>query len=583
MTEAIKTIPYGVSDFANLRNGNGYYVDRTSLIPNLEELHYQLFLRPRRFGKSLLLSMLGYYYDINAQDRFDTLFAGTWIHDHPTDRRGQYLVLHLDFSKIEGEDVPQIQQSFNRICKTALNAFVLYYKAFIPPDFIQELPKIATFSEAFDILTTPGNGLEHKIYILIDEYDNFSNRLLAQAGEEAYRSLCHGMGFFKSFFALLKAQNSAVSDILLTGVSPMTLDDVTSGFNIAENISQDPPLATLCGFTHADVRKAMEYYAGNGAFRPDREEAFRMVTDWYDHFRFSLDTEEQVINPTLFLGFLRGCKTTGRLPRQMDDSNVRTDYYKLRHLVTTNGRLNGKFQALETLVADNEAATDLVKTFQAETLTRPENFLSLLYYYGMVTIGGYSLGKTRLVIPNLVMRQMVADFIRSGYEDACQVNPRTMELAERLDALARTGAWRPAVELAATQVRDAMTARDLLDGEKAVQAALAAFLSCGRSFLVRTEHRAGCGFADLTLQPDLPHFAELQHAAIIEVKYVRKGEKVTTTARRRMLAEARAQLEEYAAAHNLQEEWGLAPTGRVTLVRLCLVFHGEKMLFAEEI
>ncbi|MBQ6473883.1 MAG: AAA family ATPase, partial [Victivallales bacterium] len=162
-TEAPKTIPYGVSDFANLRNGNGYYVDRTSLIPNLEELHYQLFLRPRRFGKSLLLSMLGYYYDINAQDRFDTLFAGTWIHDHPTDRRGQYLVLHLDFSKIEGEDVPQIQQSFNRICKTALNAFVLYYKAFIPPDFIQELPKIATFSEAFDILTTPGNGLEHKI------------------------------------------------------------------------------------------------------------------------------------------------------------------------------------------------------------------------------------------------------------------------------------------------------------------------------------------------------------------------------------------------------------------------------------
>ncbi|MBR6371877.1 MAG: AAA family ATPase, partial [Victivallales bacterium] len=283
MNDNVKTIPYGVSDFANMRGRNGYYVDNTWGIPLLEALPYQMFLRPRRFGKSLLLSILNYYYDLNSADRFDELFGGTWIHEHPTPSRGQYMILHFDFSKVSGETVEDMQRSFEEKCKIAIDGFREAYKDYIPENLQEEMAKQATFSAELDILTTrlPLTS-DKKIYIMVDEYDNFSNRILAQSGSEAYRTLTHGTGFFKSFFALLKAQNKVITNILLTCVSPMTLDDVTSGFNIAENISQDSQLSTLCGFTHKDIRQAFDYYAKAGRFPMDREQAFQLVTDWYD-------------------------------------------------------------------------------------------------------------------------------------------------------------------------------------------------------------------------------------------------------------------------------------------------------------
>ena len=584
MPENIKTNPYGVSDFANLRKRDGYYVDRTMCIPALEELPYQLFLRPRRFGKSLLISVLEYYYDISRAHRFDELFADTWIHEHPTALRSQYMILHFDFSVVEGKSLSQLQQDFEAKCKIALDAFADKYQEFLSESLVGEVKSQSTYGRGMELLTRKLPDAAPRIFILIDEYDNFANHVLAQLGDDAYRQLCHGEGFFKSFFAILKAQNATVTNIFLTGVSPMVLDDVTSGFNIARNISQKPQFATLCGFTHADVRAAMDYFAAAGQFAPDRAEAFRMVTDWYDHYRFSTECGEQVINPTLFLGFLDDCKSTAHLPERMGDENYHTDYFKLKHLVTTNGRLNGKFQALEALVADGSVATELLRSFQAGTLARPESFLSLLFYYGMVTIGDARRGKMRLVVPNLLMRQYIAEFIREGYADTTKVNPRFMELANLLDDLGDHGEWQPAIELAAEMVRDGLSARDLLDGEKAVQSALAAYCAASTIFLVRTEHRAGCGFADLTLQPDLLRFPDLRFGALIEVKYLKKSaKKPAGAAQAKLLGEAKAQLEEYAASRNLGQEWGLAPAGPVSLVRLCIVFHGERMLFVREI
>ena len=583
MPENIKTNPYGVSDFANLRKRDGYYVDRTMCIPALEELPYQLFLRPRRFGKSLLVNILEYYYDVKGADRFDTLFAGTWIHEHPTALRSEYMILHFDFSVVEGKSLSQLQQDFEAKCKVALDAFVERYKECLPSLLPAEVKSQPTYGLGMEVLKRNLPDAAPRIFIFIDEYDNFANHVLAQLGDDAYRQLCHGEGFFKSFFTILKAQNATVTNIFLTGVSPMVLDDVTSGFNIAENISQDPQFATLCGFTHADVRAALDYFAAVGQFTPDREDALQVVTDWYDHYRFSPASGAQVINPTLFWGFLRHCSSWKALPTSMASENFHTDYFKLQHLVTTNGRLNGKFQALERLVADGSVAIELVRSFQAGTLARPESFLSLLFYYGMVTIADGPLG-VRLVIPNLLMHQYIAEFIRDGYADTTPVSPRTMELANLLGKLGLDGDWLPAIELAAEMVRDSLSARDLLDGEKAVQSALAAYCSSSNYFLVRTEHRAGCGFADLTLQPDRLRFPQLRFGALIEVKYLKKSaKKPAGAAQAKLLGEAKAQLEEYAASRNLGQEWGLAPAGPVSLVRLCIVFHGERMLFVREI
>ena len=584
MNSSVKTIPYGVSDFANMRRRNGYYVDNTWGIPLLEALPYQLFVRPRRFGKSLLLSILHYYYDVNETERFDELFAGTWIYENPTPSKGKYLVLHFDFSKVAGETVKEMQQSFENTCKIAIDAFRENYKTRIPEEVREAMAKQTTFRDALDILTSSqAFASKERIFILIDEYDNFSNRLLAQTGEEAYRELCHGTGFFKSFFSLLKAQNKAITNILLTGVSPMTLDDVTSGFNIAENISQRSRLSTLCGFTHPEIREMLDYYARAGRISLDCDQAFQLVTDWYDHYRFSQDGGEQVCNPVLLLGFVNHCLDSNRFPRDMVDENLRTDYHKLRHIVTTNGQLNGKFRALEQLVTEGSVTTNLIRSFQADTLTRPESFLSLLFYYGMVTIGEEVNGKLSLTIPNQLMRQFVSDFLLNGYKDACKVNTQVSELADKLGDMAYGGDWRPAVELAAQVLKEILTVRDLLDGEKAVQSALAALLSSGNAFAVRTEHRAGFGFADLAMAPRIITFPNILYGALIEVKYIKKSEKVVEGAKTSLLAEARSQLERYAEDHNLAETWRLKPSGTVTLIRLALVFHGEELLFAEEI
>ena len=584
MYNNVKTIPYGVSDFGNMRRRNGYYVDNTWGIPLLEALPYQLFLRPRRFGKSLLLSILRYYYDVNSADRFDELFGGTWIHEHPTPDRGQFLVLHLDFSKVSGDTLEEMQESFEENCKIAIDAFRRAYKNFIPEDIREEMAKQTTFKAILNILATnlPLTS-DKKIYIFIDEYDNFSNRLLAQAGSEAYRALCHGTGFFKNFFALLKAQSNVITNIFLTGVSPMTLDDVTSGFNIADNISQSPQLATLCGFTHKDIRQAIGYYAEARQFSLDREQAFQLVTDWYDHYRFSEKNNEQVCNPVLLLGFLKHCMDEEGFPREMIDENLRTDYHKLRHVVTTNGKLNGKFDALEKLVTDGGISMKLIRSFQADTLNKPESFISLLFYYGMVTIGDVDFDGVQLRIPNQLMRQFVADFLLNGYRDACGVNVRVDELANKLGEMAKCGTWQPAIELAAQVLKETLCARDLLDGEKAVQAAFAALLSPGSAFAVRTEHRAGFGFADLALAPRIITFPNIKYAALIEVKYLKKAEKLPENAKAALLAEAKEQLERYAKDHNLAQEWRLTPDGTVTLVRLALVFHGEELVIAEEI
>ena len=584
MNDNVKTIPYGVSDFANMRSLNGYYVDNTWGIPLLEALPYQMFLRPRRFGKSLLMSILRYYYDINSAERFDELFGGTWVHEHPTPSRGQYMILHFDFSKVSGETTEDIQKSFEEKCKIAIEGFREAYKDYIPEKLREEMAKQATFSAELDMLTTklPLTS-DKKIYIMVDEYDNFSNRVLAQAGSEAYRALTHGTGFLKSFFALLKAQNKVITKILLTGVSPMTLDDVTSGFNIAENISQRPQLATLCGFTHKDIRQAIDYYAEAGRFPMDREQAFHLVTDWYDHYRFSEDNSEQVCNPVLLLGFLTRSMAGGHFPRDMVDENLRTDYHKLRHVVTTNGKLNGKFDALEQLVTDGSITTRLIRSFQENTLHKPESFISLLFYYGMVTIGEADFDGVTLTIPNQLMRRFVADFLLNGYRDACGVDPRVDELAVKLGGMARNGVWRPAIEVAAKVLKETLCARDLLDGEKAVQASLAALLSSGNAFDVCTEHRAGFGFADLAMAPRIITFPNIKYAALIEVKYVKKAEKLSESAKAALLAEAKEQLENYAENRRLAEAWHLTPNGTVTLIRLALVFHGEELIIAEEI
>ena len=378
--EKIRPILYGVADYAQLRKSNAWFVDRTAKIRDLETIRYAVFLRPRRFGKSLLTSILEAYYDVRYADRFDEFFAGTDIGADPTDERGKYLVLKFDFSTVS-KDASQVEVDFNDYASRCCNAFARNYRTLLPEGLADRILAAPDAGKKFNELVVSLKGTGIKLYVIIDEYDNFTNTILAEGGLDAYNALCHGDGFFKNFFARLKAATTGteapVTRLFVTGVSPVTMDDVTSGFNIGTNISLRPQFADFTGFRHEDLRAMAAYYAPRCGF--DADKAYDTALTWYDNYRFGSAGAPPLANTTLVLYFFEQLVNAKVWPDDMVDENLRTDYAKIRHLVTMDHRLNGNFHVLENLLASGALEEPIAKSFQANELSKKENFTSLLY------------------------------------------------------------------------------------------------------------------------------------------------------------------------------------------------------------
>ena len=305
----IRLIPYGMSDFARIRRENRYYVDKTMFIPRLEEFKYQMFLRPRRYGKSLMLNMLAAYYDIAYKDRFDELFGDLYIGKNPTEEHNKYLILKFDFSKVD-PDYTKTQSSFNALVLNVLTDFAERYKDLLPDGSVQEIKTQNNSNTAFTILLSIVSRTKYSIYVLIDEYDNFANTLLADS-ESNYKDLTHGDGFFRLFFNNLKSvtndNDAAVSRIMISGVTPLTLSDVTSGYNIGMNISMDSSFNSLAGFTETEYRQMLEYYRDTtGIFKHTVDELIQITKPWYDNNCFSEDSvgEDRMYNSDMGLNFI---------------------------------------------------------------------------------------------------------------------------------------------------------------------------------------------------------------------------------------------------------------------------------------
>ncbi|MBQ3344168.1 MAG: AAA family ATPase, partial [Kiritimatiellae bacterium] len=302
--EKTRPILYGVSDYAEIRKANAWFIDRTAKIRDLEETRYALFLRPRRFGKSLWMSILEGYYDIERAGRFDELFVGTDIGANPTDERGKYMILYFNFSAVS-KDVRKVEDSFEKYAAERFSAFAEKYAARMPKGLSEKILSFSTAGERMNALFSGLQGCETGIYCLIDEYDNFTNTILAESGQAAYDALCHGDGFFKQFFTELKALTTSLDAplkrLFITGVSPVTMDDVTSGFNIGTNISLDPQFADLTGFRHDDLRAISDYYAAECGF--DGERAYQTALTWYDNYRFGSFAAPPIANTTIVLSF----------------------------------------------------------------------------------------------------------------------------------------------------------------------------------------------------------------------------------------------------------------------------------------
>ncbi len=595
--EKTRPILYGVADYAQIRKKNGWFIDRTAKIRDLEATAYAMFLRPRRFGKSFLISMLQYYYDVAFADRFDELFGGTDIGAAPTGEHGGYLVLYFDFSGISKE-ADKVQEDFDFYVSLRCDSFARDYARVLPEGLSERILEAPDSRKKMNVIVSGLRSGTDKLYVLIDEYDNFTNTILAESGEKAYNDLCHGDGFFKQFFAILKTAtsgvNAPVTRLFITGVSPVTMDDVTSGFNIGTNISLMPQFADFTGFRHDDLRAITDYYAAHCGF--DAERAYNTAIRWYDNYRFGSASAPSVANTTIVLSFFNYLWQTKQFPKTLIDSNLRTDYAKIRHLITVNDRLNGNFHVLENLLAGGALVEPLVESFQARELSKKENFTSLLYWLGITTITGEKFGKMTFGIPNETLKELAAKMIPAAYSDVHKIDERVFDINGGLCDFAEKGEWKGFVGILSGIVKENFAVRDSVEGEKVVQSTLVALLTAaGGPYFVRHERESGGGFYDIALAPQLSRWPEIAHAALIEMKYVKAGDSDPTPEQlAKIKAEAIDQLDQYSSDPALIAEWHIGVAGvppatgttgvsPVALHRLVLVFHGGDCILKEEV
>ena len=495
-------IPYGIADFRRIRLDGELYVDKTPFLRDLEEIRYAVLIRPRRMGKSCWLSLLEHYYDRGFAGEFDTVFGGTDIGRNPTDERGRYVILRFNFSAFKNA-LDTLEQEFEFHCLTVLRDMLEWNGDLFPEAERARILAAPSVNGKLGELFAYARRHGIHLYCLIDEYDNFANTILSVHGEEAYHSFTHGGGFFRNFFATLKAgtEEGSLRRLFITGVSPITLDDVTSGFNIGEHISLDPRFNEMLGFTEAEVREVLERYRDLGVFRQDVDEALGVMREWYDGYRFARRVEATVYNPDMVLYYLKKSVELGTMPDNLIDVNVRIDYTKLRHLLVVGRRLNGNFDLLRHLAGEERAEVELQPSFPLERLAERDNFLSLLYYFGLLSIRGAGGAMTVLDIPNRTVRLLLYGFLRDAYRDMGLFTLDAHWLLPLLRRMATEGAWEPVFDLIAGRIAEYTGIRDYIAGEKVLQGFLAAYLSLGEQLVLRSEAEYGKGYADLTLEP----------------------------------------------------------------------------------
>ena len=522
--ENVKRIPYGVSDFVDIIKRNQYYVDKTMYIPKLEEEADSLFfIRPRRFGKSLLLSMMCAYYDINQSDRFEELFGKLWIGSHPTPYRGKFQVLFLDFSKIGG-DIKDLKENFNNYCNIRLDNFIERYKRAYRPEIVEKIKSAPTAVDKLNMIDTEAKDANMQLYLIIDEYDNFTNVVLNEHGEKVYWALTHAKGFYREVFKMFKGM---FTRIFMTGVSPVTLDDLTSGFNIGWHISTKPAFNQMLGFSTEDVREMFEYFKSAGKVRPDCdvESVIAEMKPWYDNYCFSEDalrTQSRVFNCDMVLYYLRNYIETGESPRQMIDPNTKTDYNKMKKLLQLD-KLDGNRKGVIYEIAEQgEIISNLETTFPAETLTNPKMFVSLLFYYGMLTIKGTHGSRLMLGIPNNNVRKQYYEYLLEQYEEKASLD--TNQLEDYFYDMAYDGKWHDALQFLADSYAKVSSVRDGIEAERNIQGFFMAYLNLNAYYMTAPELELNHGYCDFFLLPDLTHYAS-KHCYILELKLIPKKEK----------------------------------------------------------
>ena len=563
----IKKIPYGLSDYKRIKEENYYFVDKSKFIEKLENLNerFVMFLRPRRFGKSLFVALLEAYYDKHYKKDFELLFGDTYIGKNLTPKASSYLIMRFDFSSI---DISNVENSFQDYIFTIMKGFIFKYD--LKVDIVDN--PINLFNRIFEYLKE--NSLE--LYLLIDEYDNFANKLLLLDRDNYLNIVSKKTASFKQFFTTLKSatsgNDSPLKRIFITGVTPMTMYDVTSGFNIGYNISLRYEFNEMVGFNQDEVDELLNYYGVD----IDKN----ILKEWYDNYIFNYNTKESVYNTDMILYFISNYQANrDKIPDEMIDINVRSDYSKLRNIIYTNKKLNGNFDNLRTLIAGEEiSVNNLVQDFSALNLEKRDNFKSLMFYLGLVTIKDKTFN-LNLTIPNETVKRIDIDFLNNSLELEKIFKIDIDLLEEYFSKFALEGNLE-IFRFLAKQIKQNSGIRDYITKEQHIKAMYIAYLSFTSYYITKSEPELNKGFADIFIKPfNNPY---VKFFALVEVKYINKklkNRKKIEEKRDELIKDAQKQLKKYEKDILVQEylKQGL------TLKKIILIFHGWKLIKIMEI
>lgn len=575
-----KLLPYGMMNFADIRLDNYYYVDKTSFIPVIEQSdRFFFFIRPRRFGKSLTLNMLQHYYDVRTRDKFDALFGDLYIGKHPTRDRNSYLVLYLNFSGISGE-LHNYRQGLDAHCNTSFDYFCDIYVEYLPKGIKEVLNEKAGAVEQLDYLYHQCELAGQQIYLFIDEYDHFTNAILSDAESiHRYTEETHKEGYLRAFFNRVKAGTySSIKRCFITGVSPVTMDDLTSGFNIGTNYSLTPKFNAMMGFTEDEVREMLTYYSTKAPFHHTVDELIELMKPWYDNYCFAQECYDQptLYNSNMVLYFVKNyIDNNGKAPRNMIESNIRIDYEKLRMLIRKDKEFAHDASIIQTLVSQGYITGELKDGFPAANIVDSDNFVSLLYYFGMLTVSGTYKGKTKLIIPNQVVREQLYTYLLNTYNEA-DLSFNNHEKDELSSALAYDGAWQSYFDYIADCLKRYASQRDKQKGESFVHGFTLAMTAQNRFYRPISEADTQSGYVDIFLSPMLEIYPDMSHSYIIELKYARYKDPESRVEELR--AEAIAQTNRYADTDRVKNA-----IGTTQLHKIVVVYKGMEMRVCEEV
>lgn len=557
-------IPYGISNFRIMREEGYVYVDKTRYIRILEDYPapYQFFLRPRRFGKSLFVSVLNYYYDINERDNFSALFSGTEIGNEPTAKRNAYYIVNINFSALSTESEEELYAGFTARTRDALLQFISRYDLPISlPEYGSPADLLAGF---FSRLPSTMNG---KLFVIIDEYDHFANELLS-FNLTLFQETISRQGFIRKWYEALKiGTQTMVARIFATGVSPITLDSLTSGFNISADLTRNPKLNEMMGFTEEEVIRLMKQTTSE----EDISLKLPILRQYYNGYLFSERGQNRIFNSDMILYYLRSIREHGEPPEQLLDMNIASDYGKIGRLLEIRSPMS-IIAVLKEIVYTGETTAQITAQFSMEKEFTRDDFVSLLFYLGLLTINKPIPGEVSLTIPNYVIKGIYFELFTRFIAQKGSFDLEPERIREAMREIGYEGRCTKLVGLI-EDLLHAFSNRDFIGfDENYIKIAFFTYATMSNLYLVKSEYEVSEGYIDIALLKRDPWHPD--YYAVFELKYLKMAD--ATSERIEQVKKAgREQLNRYISSPEL--------SAIPNLKRWVLVFAGDRCVAIDEL